>query len=57
MKFTQTKTKPVYFSENTVTANIQPYSIGSCTAANGQNYNYVVNNSSSSCNIKSIYYC
>lgn len=57
MKFTQTKTKPVNFSENTVTANIQPYSIGSCTAANGQNYNYIVNNSSSSTIINPIYYC
>lgn len=57
MKFTQTKTKPVYFSESTVTGNIQPYSIGSCTAANGQNYNYVMNNNSNSAIINPIYYC
>lgn len=57
MKFTQTKTKPVYFSESTVTGNIHPYSIGSCTASDGQKYNYVMNNSSSNCNINPIYYC
>lgn len=57
MKFTQTMTKPVYFSESSVTGNIQPYSMGSCTAANGQKYNYVMNNSSSSAIINPIYYC
>lgn len=46
MKFTQTKTKPVYFFESTVTGNIQSYSVASCTAANGKKYNYVINNSS-----------
>lgn len=46
MKFTQTKTEATYFSESTVTGNIQPYSVASCTAANRQEYNYVMNNSS-----------
>ena len=46
MKFTQTKTEAVYFSESTVTGNIQPYSMGSCTTANEKKYNYVMNNSS-----------
>ena len=46
MKFTQTKTEATYFSESTVTGNIQSYSVASCTAAKGKKYNYVINNSS-----------
>lgn len=46
MKFTQTKTEPAYFSGSTVTGNIQPYSVASCTTANGNEYNYVMNSSS-----------
>ena len=46
MKFTQTKTEAVYFSESTVTGNIQQYSVASCTVATRDEYNYVMNNSS-----------